>query len=87
MSYYLEYSLSSCILTSQMNSFIYEVSILIFFTVELNTDYANIQKMNSFAKSVYTDDSDIDIKYIICINKILLELITSFVICYFRMSC
>ena len=30
------------ILTSQMNSFIYEVSILIFDTVELNTDFANI---------------------------------------------
>ena len=31
-----------CILTSQINSFIYDVSILIFYTVELNTDFANI---------------------------------------------
>ena len=32
-----------CILTSQMNSFIYKVSIVIFYTVELNTDFANIK--------------------------------------------
>ena len=58
-----------------MNSFIYKVSILIFYTVELNTDFANIKNKlnicevsihfncikykNSFAKSVYTDDSEV----------------------------
>ena len=40
-----------CILTSQMNLFIYEVSILIFYTVELNTNFANICVI--FAKFVF----------------------------------
>ena len=44
-------TLLSCILTLQMKEFIYEVSILIFYTFELNTDFANIKKncnMNEF---------------------------------------
>ena len=55
-----------CKLTSQMNSFIYEVRILIFYTVELNTDFGNITKTFEYLRSQYsiqlykilTDDSD-----------------------------
>ena len=33
-----------------MNSFIYEVTIVIFYTVKLNTDFANIQKNMSICE-------------------------------------
>ena len=37
-----------------MNSFIYEISIVIFYTVELNTDFANIPKKIEYLRSQYS---------------------------------
>ena len=45
-----------CILTSQMNSFIYKVSIHIFYTVEMHTDFANIQKKKEYLQSQYSSE-------------------------------
>ena len=36
-----------------MNSFVYEVSILIFYTVEFNTDFANINYFFEYLQSQY----------------------------------
>ena len=43
-----------------MNSFIYKVSILIFYTVELNTDFENIQ--NKIEYLPYMQDLIMDIR-------------------------